>query len=280
MDELLAFGETSLRTLGWLVCLGATLGLLGRLAPCNPGMYWWTDLRAVAADLVYWFIVPVFTRFGRLVLLILGVALLFGGRDPDLLPVRQRPLWLQCAAILVLQDVLLYWLHRAFHTRPAWRFHAIHHSPVVLDWMSSGRNHPINTLLSVSLADVAVLLLGFAPEAIFALAPFQVAYSAFVHANLNWTFGPFRYVLASPVFHRWHHTTRAEGLDTNFAPTFPLLDVLFGTFHMPPGRLPEEYGSGDPALPMGFWGQLLYPFRGRAVSPAPESTEERPRRAA
>ena len=25
------------------------------------------------------------------------------------------------------------------------------------------------------------------------------------------------YVLASPVFHRWHHTSEAEGLDQNFA---------------------------------------------------------------
>lgn len=280
MDELFEFGITSLKTLGWLAGLGVVFGLLGRLSPCNPGMYWWTDLRAVAADLVYWFIVPVFTRFGRLVLLILGIALLFGGRDPDVLPVRHRSLWLQCAAILVLQDVLLYWLHRAFHTRPAWRFHAVHHSPSTLDWMSSGRNHPINTLFSTSLADVAVLLLGFSPEAIFALAPFQIAYSALVHANLNWTYGPLRFVLASPVFHRWHHTTRAEGIDKNFAPTFPLLDVVFGTFYMPPGRLPEAYGSGDAALPTGFWGQFFYPFRRGVATPTAQPPAEKQRRRA
>ena len=39
----------------------------------------------------------------------------------------------------------------------------------------------------------------------------RVFMSAFVHANLNWTLGPFRYVLASPVFHRWHHTALERG---------------------------------------------------------------------
>ena len=41
-------------------------------------------------------------------------------------------------------------------------------------------------------SDAAVLLLGFPQEALAGLVVFNVAYSAFVHANLNWTFGPFR----------------------------------------------------------------------------------------
>ena len=88
--------------------------------------------------------------------------------------------------------------------------------------MSTGRFHPINNLLEFTLADVAVLLMGFSPAALVVLTPFNLIYSAMVHANLNWTFGPLRYVFASPVFHRWHHTTQEEGLDKNFASTFPL----------------------------------------------------------
>src|SRR5262249_8355033 len=75
-----------------------------------------------------------------------------------------------------------------------------------------------------------------------------------------WTFGPLRYVLASPVFHRWHHTTQEEGLNRNFAPTFPFLDLAFGTFYMPPGKLPERFGNGEPDYPEGFFGQLLRPL--------------------
>jgi sterol desaturase/sphingolipid hydroxylase (fatty acid hydroxylase superfamily) len=227
-------------------------------------MYWWRDLRAAAADLLYWFAIPLVTRLGRTLLLVAGMGLLFGGRAPHLLPVRGLPLWQQGLAVLLAQDLLMYWVHRGFHTRRAWKVHAVHHSPAVLDWTAAARFHPVNSLLEFALADVAVLLLGFSPRALVALAPLNAAYSAMVHANLGWTFGPLRYVLASPVFHRWHHTTAAEGRDKNFAPTFPFLDLAFGTFHMPPGRRPERFGNGEPGFPGGFGGQLLYPFRKHA----------------
>jgi WD40 repeat protein/sterol desaturase/sphingolipid hydroxylase (fatty acid hydroxylase superfamily) len=268
MDWMTAIGDAWLSTLAWLGGLALAFGILVPLMPCNPGMYWWKDLRAVATDVLYWFVVPLFLRFGRLLLLVAGVRLLWGSAEPQFLPVRDLPLWLQCGLVLLVQDVLLYWGHRAFHTRWAWPFHAVHHSPEVLDWTSTQRFHPLNNLLTFGLADVAVLLLGFSPATLAVLTPFNVIYSALVHANLNWTFGPLRYVFASPVFHRWHHTTQAEGLDKNFAPTFPFLDLLFGTFYMPPGRLPEQFGSGEPDFPKGFWGQFLRPFRTRDAQPA------------
>jgi sterol desaturase/sphingolipid hydroxylase (fatty acid hydroxylase superfamily) len=267
MEWLVTIGSFWLTTLAWVAGFALVFGLLARLMPCNPGMFWWRDLRAFATDLVYWFVVPLFLRVCRMLMLFTGVAFLCGGRDPHLLPVKGWPLWQQCLAILLLQDVMLYWIHRAFHTRLAWKFHAVHHSPEVLDWTATTRFHPINNLLAFCLADVAVLLLGFAPAAVVALAPFNIAYSALVHANLNWTFGPLRYVLASPVFHRWHHTTEAEGRDTNFASTFPFLDLMFGTFHMPPGKLPEQFGVAEPDFPPGFVGQFLHPFRGMLARP-------------
>ncbi len=261
MEWLTTLGSFWLTTLAWLVGLAVAFAVLARLMPCNPGMYWWKDLRAAAADAVYWLVVPLLSRVGRTLLLVAGVFFLFGGREPHVLPVKGWPLWQQCAAVLLIQDVILYWAHRLFHTRSGWGFHAVHHSPTVLDWTAAVRFHPVNNLLEFGLADVAVLLLGFSPEALLILAPFNVVYSAMVHANLNWTFGPLRYVFASPVFHRWHHTTREEGLDKNFASTFPFLDLLFGTFHMPPGKLPDEFGTFETDFPHGFWGQLAHPFR-------------------
>jgi WD40 repeat protein/sterol desaturase/sphingolipid hydroxylase (fatty acid hydroxylase superfamily) len=261
MDWMVDLGGAWLKTLGWLAGLAVAFGLLARLMPCNPGMYWWKNLRAAGTDFVYWFVVPLFVRACRTFMLIGGVLLLFGGREPQVLPVQGLPLWQQCVAVLLIQDVMLYWIHRLFHTRLAWGFHAVHHSPKVLDWMSTQRSHPVNTVLEFSLADVAVLLLGFSPAALVVLTPLNLVYSALVHANLNWTFGPLKYVFASPVFHRWHHTTQEEGLDKNFASTFPFLDVIFGTFYMPKGLLPERFGTGEADFPEGFWGQLLHPFR-------------------
>jgi WD40 repeat protein/sterol desaturase/sphingolipid hydroxylase (fatty acid hydroxylase superfamily) len=262
MDWIVAIGQSWLITLEWLAGFAVAFGLLARLTPCNPGMYWWKDWRAVGTDFLYWFVAPLLLGICRTLMLFAGVLLLFAGREPRFLPVKDLSLWAQCAAILLIQEIMLYWVHRLFHTRLAWKFHAVHHSPKVLDWMSAGRFHVVNHLLEFGLADVSVLLLGFSPVALVILAPFQVIYSAMVHANLNWTFGPLRWVFASPVFHRWHHTTQEEGIDKNFASTFPILDVVFGTFYMPPDKLPERFGTGDSSVPEGFWGQFIYPFKG------------------
>jgi len=83
----------------------------------------------------------------------------------------------------------------------------------------------------------------------------------FIHANVNWSFGPLRYVIATPLFHRWHHTSESEGLDKNFAGMLPIWDMLFGTFYMPKGKVPTEFGVYGEAIPEDFIGQMLYPFK-------------------
>ncbi len=266
MDAVQWLTTFVLQVTAWLAGLAVGLGLLGWLMPCNPGMYWWKDVRAAATDLVYWLLTPLALLVGRVILLVIcaNAVLAAGGEHGWLLPLRDLPLWIQFPAVLLIQDVLMYWTHRALHGRFLWRFHDTHHSPKVLDWMSAGRVHLVNGLLEYTVADVAVLILGFAPDVFVYLVPFSIVYSGMVHANLRWTFGPLRFVLASPVFHRWHHTTEKEGLDTNFAPTFAFLDVVFGTFHMPAGRLPEHFGNGDPHYPTGFWAQLVYPITRRS----------------
>jgi sterol desaturase/sphingolipid hydroxylase (fatty acid hydroxylase superfamily) len=261
MEWVASLGNDWMMTGLWVVGFATVFGVLAMMMPCNPGMFWGADLRAAATDFMYWFVAPLGIRAARAAMLAAGMSLLFGGRDPDLLPVKDLPIWQQWALMMVIQDVFLYWMHRVFHKGWAWKIHAIHHSPKVLDWMSSGRFHPINNLLEFAVADTLVILLGFSWPAVQFLFVFNLIYSSMVHANLNWTFGPLRYLLASPVFHRWHHTTQEAGRDKNFASTFPILDVIFGTFYMPAGKLPEQFGTGDPDIPEGFWGQLMYPFR-------------------
>ncbi len=267
MDWTIVIAHMCLETLAWVAGLAAGFAILVRLMPCNRGMYWWKDLSATATDLLYWFAVPLVMRVLRTLVLAAGVVLLFGSKPPGFRFLTSLPIWQQAVLILLLQDVMLYWIHRAFHKRLGWKFHAVHHSPKVLDWVSAARFHFVNNLLSFVLVDTIVLLLGFSPFALVALAPFNLIYSSMVHANLNWTFGPLRYVFASPVFHRWHHTGETEGIDKNFAPTFPVLDLIFGTYYMPPGKLPQSFGIGEHDFPEDFWGQLIHPFR---PAPRPE----------
>jgi sterol desaturase/sphingolipid hydroxylase (fatty acid hydroxylase superfamily) len=205
----------------------------------------------------------------RIGMLILSAALLFGITTADGLvafydnghgPLAALPLFVQMGIFLIGEDIVLYWTHRLFHGKRMWRYHAVHHSSEELEWISAARFHPINLFLGSVTADVTMLLMGISPNVFIVLGPFTIAHSAFVHANLDWRLGPFKYVLAGPVFHRWHHTAADRGGEKNFAATFPILDVLFGTFYMPAGERPDGYGVSEREFPSSFQGQLVHPF--------------------
>jgi sterol desaturase/sphingolipid hydroxylase (fatty acid hydroxylase superfamily) len=121
--------------------------------------------------------------------------------------------------------------------------------------------HPVNDIVGKLTQAAGLLLLGFDSTLLAAYAPLLTLYAIFVHANVPWTFGLLRYVLASPAFHRWHHTSQAEGLDRNFAGLLPLWDLVFGTFYMPHGRRPEVFGITGGVVPEGLFAQLTYPFQ-------------------
>src|SRR6185436_18724675 len=147
-----------------------------------------------------------------------------------------------------------------------WNFHAVHHSSEQVDWLSSVRLHPLNEVGTRLVHVFPVLLLGFRPDirVLGVYAPAFAFYSILLHANVNWTYGPLRAAIASPVFHRWHHTKLQEGRDKNFAGLFPFWDILFGTYYMPEGKLPTDFGI-DEQMPENILGQLVHPFRRAAV---------------
>lgn len=262
-------GQTLIQMVPATIALALVFTVLAHVWACNPGRPWWRK-REIVTDLCYWFLVPLFARVFRIGLLVVIAGLVFGIRDSAELvafydnghgPLSTLPIWLQAMLFLVISDFVMYWLHRMFHRGGFWRYHAVHHSSEDVDWISAARFHPVNLLLGTVGVDVLMLTAGISPSAMLWVGPFNLFLSAFVHANLNWDLGPFRYLLASPVFHRWHHTSLDEGGNSNFAGTFPVWDILFGTFRMPAGRLPDDYGIDDKAFPSEIAGQLAYPFR-------------------
>jgi sterol desaturase/sphingolipid hydroxylase (fatty acid hydroxylase superfamily) len=263
------FGQTIIKVVPITIVLALTFSVLNYFWVCNPGPPWWRK-RELITDICYWFFVPLITRVVRIGLLVMGAAAVFNIHGPDELiafydnghgPLAQLPLWVQAALFLILSDFMLYWTHRMFHGGGFWKYHAIHHAPEDLDWISAARFHPVNLFLGTVAVDVILLLAGISPNIMLWVGPFTTFHSAFVHANLNWTLGPFKYVIATPVFHRWHHTSLDQGGDTNFAGTFPVWDMLFGTFRMPNNELPSNYGIDGDAVPSDIAGQLMYPFR-------------------
>jgi sterol desaturase/sphingolipid hydroxylase (fatty acid hydroxylase superfamily) len=249
--------------------LGAVFWTLERLMPAVRGQR--RRRRDTTADVAYWFFTPLVTRAITkigLAVVFLAIALsqgvplrvLAAAADTRETWVRSWPVWLQMVVLLLLADLLAYWTHRAFHGRRLWRFHAVHHSSRTLDWLSSVRLHPLNDAAVRIVQVVPLYFLGFNGAVLAAFVPFITLHGILLHANVPWTFGPLRCVLASPAFHRWHHTSEDEGLDTNFAGLFPFIDLAFGTFYLPRDRQPTRFGLVHEDVPDGLLRQLLYPF--------------------
>ena len=218
-------------------------------------------------DVIYWFCAALITKPIAKVSVAVALApllLLSGaGSFAALLkghgPLGQQSALAQAAQMLILIDFIGYWTHRAFHGNWLWRFHAIHHSSLELDWLSAVRVHPINDIANKMLQAVAAVALGYSPMVLAGALPFFAAYAIFQHANVRWDFGPLRALLASPRFHRWHHTAAEEGRDKNFSGLLPLWDIFFGTYYMPVSQ-PTGFGVSDP-MPNDLVGQLAWPFR-------------------
>lgn len=226
--------------------------------------------RGWCTDVIYWVITPFFTKqlvkYGIILpagLLVLAKVTTVEGMQQRTYdgfgPLGDQPFWLQALEIYVLVDFIGYWTHRMFHRGRWWPFHAVHHSSEDLDWLGSVRVHPVNDLVNKMAQAAPLILLGFNPWVTLSTAPFFTLYAIFLHANVNWDFGPLRSVIATPVFHRWHHSKDREAWDKNFAGLFPFWDIVFGTYYMPKGRYPENFGIHDP-MPKGFFGQLWAPF--------------------
>lgn len=240
--------------------------------------------KGLLLDIIYWFATPLLTRCTTALALagVLAVVLLCIGPDrlpKDLFiggfgPLSRQPWWVQAIEILFLADFVDYWTHRGLHRGRWWRIHAIHHSPEEMNWISSSRVHPLNDLITRACQVLPVVLLGFSPTSVVAVVPLISFYVMFLHSNVRWDFGPLRWVLVSPAYHRWHHTSDDEGIDKNFAGIFPIWDLIFGTAHFPK-TLPTRYGLVGYQMPDSFWEHLKYPFtRGESASVMGRHVEE------
>jgi sterol desaturase/sphingolipid hydroxylase (fatty acid hydroxylase superfamily) len=256
-----------------LAVLSLAFGVIQRLWPQIRGQSF-LRREGIFVDVAWWLFTPTLGKVFTGVVVggsLIGLAAAFGTsltlaelRESGLREtfVSHQPFFVQFAAFLVLADLLAYWNHRAFHTfSRLWRIHAVHHSSTELDWLSSVRVHPLNDAIGSAVVATPLLLLGFAPAALAAYLPFLTLYAIMLHANVDWSFGPLRNVVASPAYHRWHHAAEEQALDKNFAGLFPIYDRLFGTHYLPRERKPQRFGVIGEAPPRSFVGQMLYPLR-------------------
>ena len=159
--------------------------------------------------------------------------------------IQSTPLWLQVVLLILVADFVLYWEHRVFHeVRRLWLFHAV------------------QIFIERGLVMLALYLLGASKEALDIYVTFAALQAIIIHSNLNVPWGPLKYLLVTPQFHHWHHSSEKPAIDTNYSAHTVLFDRLFGTYHFPKAHWPAEYGTTQ-KLPGSYLGQLFYPFRRR-----------------
>jgi lathosterol oxidase len=174
----------------------------------------------------------------------------------------ELPLLVQVVIALFVADLTQYWIHRRFHTSSKlWRFHEIHHSIKTMDWLAGSRLHLVDILFVRLPVYTMVMYLGLAPEAVIGYILFMAFHTVFIHANVGISFGWLAYIIATPQYHHWHHNDQPETYNKNFAVHFPVIDMLFGTFYLPKGRWPEQYGVSDLPYSNSYWSQLIGPFK-------------------
>ncbi|MFN4112403.1 MAG: sterol desaturase family protein [Sphingomonadaceae bacterium] len=178
--------------------------------------------------------------------------------------VQSLPLLVQFGLAVLVADLVQYAVHRAFHAVPfLWRFHKVHHSVEVMDWLAGSRLHLVDVIVTRGLVLLPLVVLGFAPVAVYAYLALVSFHAVFIHANFAPRLTWLERWIAMPRFHHWHHGLEREARDVNFAVHLPMIDRWFGTYHMPEGRWPGGYGIAGQRAPEGWARQLFWPFEKR-----------------
>jgi sterol desaturase/sphingolipid hydroxylase (fatty acid hydroxylase superfamily) len=216
---------------------------------------WWTDLGFFVGQYLFWNA------------LLVTILLAFRDRIEGLVPesfrlaVTSQPFWLQVAVVMLSSDFLIYWGHRLQHRVDfLWRFHAVHHSAEHLDWLAAHREHPLDSIYTLTLVNLPAFVFGLPVSAISALIVFRGVWAIFLHSNVRMPLGPLKFLFGAPQLHHWHHDRDRDA--GNYGNLSPLMDWLFGTYKCPDHE-PDRVGLSRP-MPQSYWKQLVHPLLPRS----------------
>jgi len=173
--------------------------------------------------------------------------------------------WLHDSALasflvyFVLYDFAAYWLH------------SLHHSQRQVTVWSDDRNHVVDDFLMTLALVVFAQFVGVQPDDYILILMIGRLIESWSHANVDMSFGRVgERLLVGPRFHRLHHALAGPEErhihDHNFAPVFPIWDILFGTAiydgkHRPTGvedpEIDADNGRGWIAQQITVMGRLV-----------------------
>lgn len=235
--------------------------VLAFVARRGDALHWDSELLKSAG--VNWLFIATNSLLAPMVLALVNFA--DAGFRESGIPRLSEDFWLFAPAIvpaiiaLIVADFLDYWSHRLRHVSFLWPMHAVHHSDTQMHYLTWYRAHVVELVVIQGGYVLLATWMGASPAAVVGVVLFRAFHQQYVHMNVDWTHGPFRDVLASPRFHRWHHADHPEAWDKNFSSIFPIWDRLFGTYYCP-GPCKEPLGfPGNPGE--NFIQLMLFPFR-------------------
>ncbi len=96
----------------------------------------------------------------------------------------------------------------------------------------------------------ALYVLGFS-KAVMDIYIIIVGFQAVLnHSNVKLPWGPLKYLIVTPDFHHWHHSSDPAALDRNYAAHCGFLDYLLGTAVKSDKPFPEKYGVLGDYMPL------------------------------
>ncbi len=144
--------------------------------------------------------------------------------------IRFENVFIYWGLLLLMEDLLYYWLHRFDHEiRLFWAIHVTHHSSQHMNFTVGFRSSVFQPLYRF-LYFIPLALLGFRPiDILFIYAVTQI-WGIFVHTELIHKMGWLEYFMVTPSHHRVHHGSNPKYLDKNMGMFLIIWDKLFGTF--------------------------------------------------
>lgn len=196
-----------------------------------------------------------------------GAALGFEAQGLGAFPMLGLPGWLVAVVGFLVLDLAIWAQHVAMHRVPLlWRLHRIHHLDTALDTTTALRFHPAEILLSAGWKILVILVLGIPAAAVLAFEAALSLAALFNHADLDLGQAdrPLSSVIATPDWHRIHHSTVPAETDSNYAFLLTLWDRLSGLARTAPAGGHDAMNIGlqdDPAGRASLPGLLVLPFR-------------------
>ena len=150
--------------------------------------------------------------------------------------------WWSFVLLLLLQDFLYYFFHRASHrVRWMWASHVTHHSSEGMNFSTAFRQSLTYPISGMWLFWIPLAWIGFTPDWVILAVGLNLAFQFFVHTRLGaldsryagfWR-GLGQYV-NTPSVHRVYHAKNPQYIDRNYAGVLTIWDRMFGSF------VPEE----------------------------------------